>query len=132
MKAVGIAFAAGVLGVLIGTLAAQGPADPVRPGSEAGIFLYEGQVEALSIEPERDQVIDHGTVRVYENWVLLVEERRFVPREDVRLLKFQQEGGDRRSGDFGDRPRRNRDNDPSADRPQDRPGRKPNTFQEDK
>ena len=97
MKAVGAAFVAGLLGVLIGSLAAQGPEDVVRPGEAVDRFLYEGEIELLAFG-ERENV-DRGIVRVYPDWVLHVEERRFIPREQVQQLKFRAPEGAGR--DFG-------------------------------
>lgn len=120
MKGIGIAFVAGLLGTLIGSLAAQAPDEAVRPGSEVDRFLYEGEIVSLVFEGvgERESA-DRGVVRVYPDWVLDVEQRRFIARERVLELQFRDApGADAPARDFGDDPK------PA------RPGR-PDTFRED-
>ncbi|HEX6987074.1 MAG TPA: hypothetical protein VF170_16970 [Planctomycetaceae bacterium] len=113
MKAVGIAFTAGLLGMLIGSLAAQPQtedfaADPSDDSLDE--VLYEGRVESISLA-SGGTIGDAGeTARVYDSWIFLADSRRFVPREQIAVAAFQRDG-DARPEDFGtepegDRPRR--------------------------
>ena len=118
MKAVSAAFVAGLLGVLIGSLAAQAPRglDGPPADSPAGV-LYAGPVEALSLTDGNQPQLG-ATVRVYEDWVLLVESGQFIPRERVAMLVAGRDGVRRGERDFG------------TDPGQDRPARS-DTFRED-
>jgi len=121
MKGIGIAFVAGLLGTLIGSLAAQAPDEAVRPGTEVDRFLYEGPIAALTYESERGETerFDRGVVRIYPDWVLDVARRRFIPRDRIVELQIRDLPGlGAPAEDFGDDPKPTR------------PGR-PDTFRED-
>lgn len=106
MRLVGAAFVAGLLGVLIGSLAAQAPRDD-RPAVSDSCLIYEGPVE-LIIKDSDDplEAVVTGNARVYDGWVMLTETRRLIPREQVQMLAFDTpvERGAEGRDDFGTAP----------------------------
>ena len=120
MKGIGVAFAAGLLGTLIGSLAAQAPGTGIHHGDGSRGYLSEGDIEVLRWRlPDLGDVetLESGNARVYENWVL-VDGTRFIPREQVQMLKLRSGEEQGAARDFGDDPKPTR------------PGR-PDTFRED-
>ena len=95
MKAIGAAFVAGVLGVLVGSLAAQGP-DAAGGLQEDVIFEGPVAVEVLPAVPGGKQ---DGQARVSEGWVYLTEKRILIPREQILAVTAGEAGRD-----FGEAP----------------------------
>lgn len=103
MKAVGAAFVAGMLGVLLGSLAAQGPDGSFDRPTGAGL-IHEGPLELATFgtDPRSPNVLEGGVARVYPGWVALPGERgsmRFIPSDQIVTLTFRGEA-DRNRGDF--------------------------------
>jgi hypothetical protein len=121
MKGVGIAFATGLLGMLVGSLAAQpfGPvaSQPFEPvaGPSSERLLYEGSVEVVLKRDDPLELLEPiaGQARVYDGWVLLPN-RQIIPREQIRTILLQ---ANPPAQDFGV--------DPTVDRP------RPRGFRED-
>ena len=120
MKAAGIAFVAGLLGVLLGSLAAQAPREIV-PGPLDGRVIYEGRGE-IEVNRGRDTTETlPGEIRVYDHWVLAKDRGQLIPREQVVRVDTDRRGHP--AEDFGDNPQ------PGTLPPAERP--RPGTFRED-
>lgn len=88
MRLVGAAFVAGMLGVLIGSLAAQAPRDDPFE-SRGDDLIYEGPVEVvLKVSDDPIEAVLTGDGRVYEGWVMLTETRRLIPRDQIQMVAF--------------------------------------------
>ncbi len=85
-KAAGFAFAAGAAGMFLGALAAQNQVGGYAAPATAA--LDEGPVASMEFldSGSMARTVTTGIVRVHENWVLLVDQRRYVPRERVIAL----------------------------------------------
>ena len=103
MKAVGSAFVAGLLGVVIGSLTAQEPAedDSANRSLPAGA-IRTGTIEAMSLNS--GGILGEGEpVVIYDGWVFLPNTRQFIPREQIAILTFER--NDREpADDFGNSP----------------------------
>lgn len=113
----------GLMGVLVGSLAAQ-PPDHERLTPNRGGIIFEGTAEVIIAAEDISQGISRGNIRVYDGWVV-IEGKQIVPRQEVRAIILAD--ADRR-GDFGDQPGANPNKD--AGRSQDAPPKR-RPFRED-
>ncbi len=99
-------LAVGLLGVLVGSLAAQQPGGESLRAPDRNGIIFDGNAEVVLEAEDVLRAVSRGRVRVYDGWVV-IEGDRIVPRERVREINLNPDG---QRNDFGDRP----DTDPSA------------------
>lgn len=104
MRLVGAAFVAGMLGVLIGSLAAQAPRDD-QLGVVRDDIIFEGNAEVILDEDHPAERVLEGNARVSESWVVMTDTGIMIPREQVRMVTGR-EGVDQNepAEDFGNTP----------------------------
>ncbi len=108
MRAVGVAFVAGLLGVVIGSLSAQAP-EEFGAGPGGGGPIFEGEIDLFSYRSvtadgrEAPVTVPAGTiVQVHPGWVYLPERRMFISSERAGSLSFRGAGGRNAAAERGD------------------------------
>ncbi len=113
----------GLMGLIVGSLAAQQPGSARPIGMNRGV-IYEGPMEIVRGGDDHLRGKLNGDGRVYDGWIVLNDEL-IIPRDTVQHIVLQKGG---RFDDFGDQP----DADPNAvpdPNPNTSPKRRP--FRED-